>query len=219
MIQAHFIYCALYFYYDYISPTCDHQALGPRGRGTPGLKEAASQPASTSSLLQPRNNRSDKRVTKCSPPRVSGGPNCWPRKTSYKATRLSLPLTFSSSLAEILTISSSLPGWWCLERCLLFLGFLKTGPQWGKGEEASPPDISLSGAPTLNLPHSWEDRQRTSRWVVGGGGHFLCKARSLGCSERNPQLSWVWLHLLSKNSLWTGQELDLGTSGWTGKGF
>ena len=60
MIQAHFIYCALYFYYDYISPTCDHQALGPRGRGTPGLKEAASQPASTSSLLQPRNNRSDK---------------------------------------------------------------------------------------------------------------------------------------------------------------
>ena len=27
MIQAHFIYCALYFYYYYISSTSDHQAL------------------------------------------------------------------------------------------------------------------------------------------------------------------------------------------------
>lgn len=32
MIQAHFIYCALYYYY-YISSTSDHQALEPRGWG------------------------------------------------------------------------------------------------------------------------------------------------------------------------------------------
>ena len=33
MIQAHYIYCALYFYYYYISSTSDHQALDPRGWG------------------------------------------------------------------------------------------------------------------------------------------------------------------------------------------
>ena len=31
MIQAHYTYCALYFYYYYISSTSDHQALDPRG--------------------------------------------------------------------------------------------------------------------------------------------------------------------------------------------
>ena len=30
MIQGHYIYCALYFYYGYISSTSDHQALDPR---------------------------------------------------------------------------------------------------------------------------------------------------------------------------------------------
>ena len=30
MIQAHYIYCALYFFYYYISYTSDHQALDPR---------------------------------------------------------------------------------------------------------------------------------------------------------------------------------------------
>ena len=33
MIQAHYIYCALYFYYYYISSTSDHQALDLRGWG------------------------------------------------------------------------------------------------------------------------------------------------------------------------------------------
>ena len=33
MIQAHCIYCALYFYYYYISSTSDHQALDPGGLG------------------------------------------------------------------------------------------------------------------------------------------------------------------------------------------
>ena len=33
MIQEHYIYCALYFYYDYISSTSDHQGLDPRGWG------------------------------------------------------------------------------------------------------------------------------------------------------------------------------------------
>ena len=33
MIQTHSIYCALYFYYYYISSTSDHQALDPRGWG------------------------------------------------------------------------------------------------------------------------------------------------------------------------------------------
>ena len=33
MIQAHYIYCALYFYYYYISSTSDHQALDPGGWG------------------------------------------------------------------------------------------------------------------------------------------------------------------------------------------
>ena len=31
--QAHCIYCAIYFYYDYISCTSDHQTLDPRGWG------------------------------------------------------------------------------------------------------------------------------------------------------------------------------------------
>ena len=33
MIQVHYIYCALYFYYYYISFTSDHQALDPGGWG------------------------------------------------------------------------------------------------------------------------------------------------------------------------------------------
>ena len=33
MIQAHCIYCVLYFYYYYISSTSDHQALDPGGCG------------------------------------------------------------------------------------------------------------------------------------------------------------------------------------------
>ena len=33
MIQAHYVYRALYVYYDYISSTSDHQALDPRGGG------------------------------------------------------------------------------------------------------------------------------------------------------------------------------------------
>lgn len=31
IIQMHYIYCVLYFYYSYISLTSDHQALYPRG--------------------------------------------------------------------------------------------------------------------------------------------------------------------------------------------
>lgn len=31
MTQAHYIYCALYLYYYYISPTSDHQAVDPGG--------------------------------------------------------------------------------------------------------------------------------------------------------------------------------------------
>ena len=31
MIQAHYIYCAHYFYYYYINFTSDHQALDPGG--------------------------------------------------------------------------------------------------------------------------------------------------------------------------------------------
>ena len=34
-IQAHDMYCALYFYYYYIRSTSDHQALDPRGWGPP----------------------------------------------------------------------------------------------------------------------------------------------------------------------------------------
>ena len=33
MIQVHYIFCTLYFYYYYISSTSDHQALDPRGWG------------------------------------------------------------------------------------------------------------------------------------------------------------------------------------------
>ena len=33
MIQAHYIYCALYFCYYYISSTSDRQALDPGGWG------------------------------------------------------------------------------------------------------------------------------------------------------------------------------------------
>ena len=31
MIQAHYIYCAVYFYYYYLKSTSDHQVLDPRG--------------------------------------------------------------------------------------------------------------------------------------------------------------------------------------------
>lgn len=31
MIQLHYLYCALYFYFHYISSTLDQQALGPQG--------------------------------------------------------------------------------------------------------------------------------------------------------------------------------------------
>ena len=34
MIQVHYIYCALYFYYCYISSPSDHQALDPGGCGS-----------------------------------------------------------------------------------------------------------------------------------------------------------------------------------------
>ena len=37
VIQAHYIYCALYFYYYYISSTWGHQALDPGGWGPLGL--------------------------------------------------------------------------------------------------------------------------------------------------------------------------------------
>ena len=40
MIQVHHIYCALYFYYYYISSTADHQASDPRGWG-PRLQGAS----------------------------------------------------------------------------------------------------------------------------------------------------------------------------------
>ena len=33
MIQAHYIYCSLYFYYYYISSTSDYQALDSQGWG------------------------------------------------------------------------------------------------------------------------------------------------------------------------------------------
>ena len=33
MIQAHYIYCVLYFYYYYISSNSDQQVLDPRGWG------------------------------------------------------------------------------------------------------------------------------------------------------------------------------------------
>ena len=33
MIQGHYVSCALYLYYYYISSTLDHQALDPRGSG------------------------------------------------------------------------------------------------------------------------------------------------------------------------------------------
>ena len=34
IIQVHYIYCALYFYFYYISSTSDHQALDPRAKET-----------------------------------------------------------------------------------------------------------------------------------------------------------------------------------------
>ena len=33
MIQVHYIYCALYFYYHHVTSTFNHQALDPRGWG------------------------------------------------------------------------------------------------------------------------------------------------------------------------------------------
>ena len=33
MIQVHYIYCVLYFYYYYINSTSDHQVLGPGAWG------------------------------------------------------------------------------------------------------------------------------------------------------------------------------------------
>ena len=41
MVQAHYIYCALYFHFYYISSTSDHQALDPGGWGPLTLKHIA----------------------------------------------------------------------------------------------------------------------------------------------------------------------------------
>ena len=38
MIKEHYIYCALYFYYYYISSTSDHQALDPGAWGPLSLR-------------------------------------------------------------------------------------------------------------------------------------------------------------------------------------
>ena len=40
MIQAHYIYCELYFYYNYISFTSDHQALDPGHWRPPGIEQS-----------------------------------------------------------------------------------------------------------------------------------------------------------------------------------
>ena len=37
MIEAHYIYCALYFYYYYINSPLNHMALDPEGWGPSGL--------------------------------------------------------------------------------------------------------------------------------------------------------------------------------------
>ena len=43
MIQAYYIYCALYFYHYFFSSTSDHQALDPRGWGLLDLKDWTTQ--------------------------------------------------------------------------------------------------------------------------------------------------------------------------------
>ena len=45
MIQVLYIYCALHFYYYYISSTSDHQALAPRSWGPLGLMEGRAYPS------------------------------------------------------------------------------------------------------------------------------------------------------------------------------
>ena len=40
MMQAHYVYGALYSYYYYVSSTSGHPALDPRGRGPPALQGA-----------------------------------------------------------------------------------------------------------------------------------------------------------------------------------
>ena len=39
IIQAHYIYCAIYFYYYYISSTSDHKALVPQSLRAPAIRD------------------------------------------------------------------------------------------------------------------------------------------------------------------------------------
>ena len=41
MIQAHYTYCGIYFYYYYISSTSDHQALEPQRLRAPAVRDQA----------------------------------------------------------------------------------------------------------------------------------------------------------------------------------
>ena len=57
MIQARYVYCALYLYHRHISFTSDHQASDPRGGGplrssTGGLREQPQSTKATSGLLE-----------------------------------------------------------------------------------------------------------------------------------------------------------------------
>ena len=67
MIQAHYVYCALYFYYYCISSTSDHQALDP-GEGwgcLPGRGEVdGSQRARCRKQRKAMSNSSARQVTK-----------------------------------------------------------------------------------------------------------------------------------------------------------
>jgi len=67
MIQVHCIYCALHFYYYYISSTSDHQALDPRGWGLLSYRIPLDLRPSTGPSRRPRSSGGSN-ILACLPP-------------------------------------------------------------------------------------------------------------------------------------------------------
>ena len=62
MIQGHYIYCALYFYYYYISSISDHRALDPDSWGSLGQ---ATYPNSHNQSWKGQSSNISQLISKC----------------------------------------------------------------------------------------------------------------------------------------------------------
>ena len=101
IIQVHYIYCALYFYYCYTSCTSDHQAFIARGSRVAGGIVIISRPVGSGEWVVTGSRRSESHGSEAASLRYS---DLWctdeasPRQSHQKGTwGKKLPLTHSSS--------------------------------------------------------------------------------------------------------------------------